>query len=111
LQTIAPLSEALWPGVRAVLVREKYLGALVKNDEARVRRFLGIVWHVLRSGTTWVALRRLNRAFEAAYRRFLRWSRRGLFEALFGASVPTGEIAEAQIDSTSCKVHRAAYGK
>jgi len=108
---IPPLSEAVWSTIRASLERCKYIGALAKNNEASVRRFLGIVFHVLHSGTTWAALRRLHPCFEAAYRRFLRWSRKGVFAAIFEASAPQGAIAEGQIDSTSCKVHRAAYGK
>ena len=108
---IPPLSEAVWPTVRASLERCKYIGALANNKEASVRGFLGIVWHVLHSGTTWAALRPLHRTFEAAYRRFLRWARKGLFAVIFAASAPQGTMAEGQIDSTSCKVHRAAYGK
>ena len=108
---IPHLSEAVWPTVRAALERCKYIGSLAKNNEADVRRFLGIVWHVLHSGTTWTALRRLDPMFEAAYRRFLRWSRKGVFAVIFGTSVPQGVVAEGQIDSTSCKVHRAAFGK
>jgi len=108
---IPPLSETVWSTIRASLEPIKHIGSLVKNNEDGVRRFLGIVWHVLHSGTTWAALRPLDTAFEAAYRRFLRWSRLGLFEAIFQASVPQGTVVEGQIDSTSSKVHRAAYGK
>ena len=111
MPSIPPLSEAVWPTVRAALERCKYIGALAKNNEASVRSFLGIVLHVLHSGTTWAALRPLHRTFEAAYRRFLRWSRKGVFAAVFKASAPQGAVAEGQIDSTSSKVHRAAYGK
>ena len=111
MPSIPPLSEAVWPTVRASLERCKYIGALVKNNEASVRGFLGIVFHVLHGGTTWAALRPLHPTFEAAYRRFLRWARKGVFAVVFEASVPQGAVAEGQIDSTSCKVHRAAYGK
>ena len=99
--TIPPLDETIWPDVRASLVRIKYIGSLLENDEAGVQRFLGIVFHVLHSGTTWAALRPLHPAFEAAYRRFLRWSRKGVFAAIFEASAPQGAVAEGQIDSTS----------
>ena len=109
--TIPPLDEAIWPDVRASLIRIKYIGSLLENDEDGVRRFLGIVFHVLHSGTTWAALRPLHPCFEAAYRRFLRWSRKGVFAVIFEASVPQGAVAQGQIDSTSCKVHRAAFGK
>lgn len=111
MPSIPPLSEAIWPTIRASLERCKYVGSFVKNDEDGVRQFLGIVWHVLHSGTTWAALRPLDPAFEAAYRRFLRWSRKGFFGHIFAATVPPGAIMEGQIDSTSAKVHRAAYGK
>lgn len=108
---IPPLCEAVWTHIRAALEPIKHIGALVKNNEDDVRRFLGIVHHVLHGGTTWAVLRPIDRCFEAAYRRFLRWSHRGLFGDIFHDTVPEGALKEGQIDSTSCKVHRAAYGK
>jgi len=108
---IPPLPEAVWSTIRASLEPIKHIGSLVKNNEDGVRRFLGVVWYVLHSGTTWAALRALDEAFEAAYRRFLRWSHKGVFAGIFQASVPSGTVIEGRIDSTSSKVHRAAYGK
>lgn len=108
---IKTLDISTWNTLKPLLEREKYIGSLCKTQTHKIRRFVAIVLHVLKTGITWTGLRRLGRVFEAAYRRFLRWAQRGIFARLFESTVPDGDIEEAQIDSTYMKAHRYAYGK
>jgi transposase len=108
---IKMLDTSTWNTLKPLLDREKYIRSLCQSQTRSNRQFLGIVIHVLKTGITWSGLRRLGRLFEAAYRRFLRWSQRGIFARLFDSTVPKYPIDEAQIDSTYMKAHRYAYGK
>lgn len=108
---IKPLDEALWNTLKPSLMCEKYIGSLCISAEFKMRQFLAIVIHVMQTGTTWVGLRRLGRLFEAAYQRFLAWSKKGIFERIFLSTIPKKRILEAQIDSTYLKVHRYAHGR
>ena len=108
---IKTLDISTWKPLKHLIEREKCNGSLCQTQTIKIRRFLAIVLHVLKTGITWTGLRRLGRVFEAAYRRFLRWAQRGIFARLFEATIPDGPIEEGQIDSTYMKAHRYAYGK
>lgn len=75
------------------------------------RRVISGIIHMLRSGARWRDCPSAYGPYTTIYNRFNRWSRQGIwfaiFEALTGSTGITGTIA---IDSSSIKAHRSAGG-
>ena len=80
----------------------------VRQDDRRI--ISGIV-HRLREGCRWRALPAEYGPYTTVFNRYNRWSKRGLWQAIFtalaGCAEPPGV---AMIDSTAVRAHRAASG-
>jgi transposase len=77
-------------------------------DDQRV--ISGIV-HVLRSGCRWKDAPAAYGPAKTLYNRFVRWARKGVWEAIFLAlSEAGGPPAALMIDATHVKAHRSAAG-
>ena len=75
------------------------------------RRVISGIVHMLKSGARWRDCPSAYGPYTTVYNRFNRWSRQGvwhaIFEALTGHSGVYGSVA---IDSTHIKAHRSAAG-
>ena len=100
------LSDAEWARIEPLLPRGRR-GAHRVDD----RRVLSGIVHMLRSGARWRDCPAAYGPYTTIYNRFNRWSRQGIwfaiFEALTGA---TGVVGTAAIDSSHIKTHRSAAG-
>ena len=100
------LSDAEWARVEPLLPRGRR-GAHRVDD----RRVISGIVYMLRSGGRWRDCPAVYGPYTTIYNRFNRWSRQGvwlaIFEAVTGAS---GVIGTAAIDSSHVKAHRSAAG-
>lgn len=75
------------------------------------RRVISGIIHMLRSGARWRDCPPDYGPYTTVYNRFNRWSRQGIWLAMFAAITgSTGVIATAAIDSSHVKAHRSAAG-
>ena len=100
------LSDAEWSRLEPLMPRRRR-GAHRVDD----RRVISGIVHMLRSGARWRDCPAAYGPYTTIYNRFNRWSRQGIwfamFEALTGSTGITGTVA---IDSTYIKAHRSAAG-
>jgi transposase len=100
------LSDEEWARIEPLLPTGR-CGARRVDD----RRVISGIVHMLRIGARWRDCPAEYGPHTTIYNRFHRWSRQGVwfavFEALTGQSGAWGAVA---IDSTSIKVHRSAAG-
>jgi transposase len=100
------LNDRQWAKMAPLLPR--YVRGKKRVDDRRV--ISGII-HVLRSGCRWSEAPEAYGPSKTLYNRFVRWSLRGVWQAMFAALAATGgPPAEALLDSTHIKVHRSASG-
>ena len=75
------------------------------------RRVISGIVHRLREGCRWRALPEVYGPYTTVFNRYNRWSKRGLWQAIFAALAESGEPpGAAMIDSSSIKAHRSASG-
>jgi len=75
------------------------------------RRVISGIVHMLRSGARWRDCPAAYGPYTTIYNRFNRWSRQGIWFAMFEALTgSTGITATVSIDSTHIKAHRSAAG-
>ena len=75
------------------------------------RRVISGIIHMLRSGARWRDCPLEYGPYTAIYNRFNRWSRQGVWLAMFKAVTgSSGVIGTASIDSSHVKAHRSAAG-
>src|ERR1700754_4632567 len=88
----------MWPIIRRS-------ARIWKNNEARERGFVEQLWWAVRAGVPWAEIpTRLGRSLR---RRCARWQQRGIWAALFDASIPSEPAAgTVMVDSTTLKAHR-----
>src|SRR5207244_8559492 len=97
---------AEWARIEALLPRGRR-GAHRVDD----RRVISGILHMLRSGARWRDCPAEYGPYMTVYNRFNRWSRQGIWLAMFAAV--TGQaavIGTAAIDSPHVKAHRSAAG-
>lgn len=105
------LSDAEWARIEPLLPRGRK-GARRVDD----RRVISGIVYMLRCGARWRDCPAAYGPYTTVYNRFNRWSRQGiwlaLFQALTGHSGVFGApgFATAAIDSTHIKAHRSAAG-
>jgi transposase len=76
----------------------------------RNREIISGIIHVLRIGCRWRDCPAAYGPPTTVYNRFNRWSKRGLWQALFQALVSYDAANQQSIDSTAAKAHRCAAG-
>lgn len=100
------LTDAEWERIEPLLPRGR-CGARRVDD----RRVISGIVHMLRIGARWRDCPPEYGPYTTIYNRFHRWSRQGVwfavFEALTGQSGVWGSVA---IDATHIKAHRSAAG-
>ena len=100
------LSAVEWCRLEPLMPRGR-LGAHRVDD----RRVISGIVHMLRSGARWRDCPAAYGPYTTIYNRFNRWSRQGIWFAMFEALTgSTGITATVSIDSTHIKAHRSAAG-
>src|SRR5271154_6220129 len=75
------------------------------------RRVLSGIIHRFREGCRWRAMPDEYGPYTTVFNRYNRWSKRGLWQAIFAALVECADApALVMIDSSGVKAHRAASG-
>ena len=106
MKGITWLSDAEWMRIEPLLPRGRR-GAHRVDD----RRVISGIVHMLRSGARWRDCPTAYGPYTTIYNRFNRWSRQGLWFAIFEALTGhSGIYGLAAIDSTHIKAHRSAAG-
>ena len=100
------LSDEDWKQIDPLLPRGRR-GAHRVDD----RRVISGIMHMLRSGARWRDCPPEYGPYTTIYNRFNRWSRQGIWLAMFKALTgSTGVIGTAAIDASHVKAHRSAAG-
>jgi transposase len=100
------LSDPEWARIEPLLPRGRR-GAHRVDD----RRVISGIVHMLRTGAPWRSCPAVYGPYTTVYNRFNRWSRQGIWLAMFKAL--TGQspvIGTTSIDSTHVRAHRSAAG-
>ena len=106
MKSIYWLSDAEWARIEPLLPRGRR-GAHRVDD----RRVISGIVHMLRSGARWRDCPTAYGPYTTIYNRFNRWSRQGIWLAMFEALTGQSPIhGLAAIDSTHIKAHRSAAG-
>ena len=73
------------------------------------RRVISGIIHVIRNGLRWRDAPEIYGSHKTLYNRFVRWSRMGVFDRIFGSLVTGGPEPDiVMIDATHLKAHRTA---
>ena len=101
------LRDAVWASLYAKLVA---IPGIWKRDIERLRQFVEAVVYVLRTGVVWEDLPERFGKPNSLDRRFRRWSRQGIWDALFEGGIPEDELETVMVDATITKAQRFASG-
>lgn len=105
-QGIYWLNDVEWARIEPLLPRGRR-GAHRVDD----RRIISGIVHMLRSGARWRDCPPAYGPYTTVYNRFNRWSRQGLWLAIFQALTGhSGVWGTVSIDATHVKAHRSASG-
>jgi len=73
------------------------------------RRVISGIIHVIRNGLRWRDAPEIYGPHKTLYNRFIRWSRKGVFDRIFSGLAGSGEEPDiVMIDATHLKAHRTA---
>jgi len=101
------LSDAQWKRIEQMLPGKP---GDVGRSGADNRLFVEAVLWIARTGSPWRDLPGEFGNWNSAYVRFARWSRAGVWQAVFAALAKDADFREAMIDSTLVRAHQHAAG-
>jgi len=104
-QEVYWLSDAEWTAVQPHLPSGRR-GARRVDD----RRVISGIMHMLRSGGRWCDCPSVYGPHTTIYNRWNRWSRQGVWQAIFYALTGSSGVFTGSVDSTYVKAHRSAAG-
>ncbi len=101
------ISDEEWQTIHPILAVHKHVRMA---SEAACRAFLVAVLWVLRSGAQWRLLPTEHGQWNSVFKRFSRWCRHGVWEALHTGCVHLPDLQSILIDSTVIRAHPCAAG-
>ena len=105
--TKVKLKAGEWHKIRAYLDEkpEVYVGR-----EKQCRKFVeGVLW-ILRSGAQWRLLPKQYGNWNSVYKRFDRWSERGVWQAMLAHFADDPDMESVMIDSSVVRAHPCSAG-
>jgi transposase len=101
------LSEAQWHKIRDALPGQKHHAGRTALDN---RVFVEAVYWIGRNGGRWRALPAHYGKWSSVYKRFLRWSRNGVWQMVFNTLAVTADTEWLMLDSTIIRANHCAAG-
>ena len=102
------LSDAQWERVAPLCAGKE--GDRGRTGEDNRRFMEGVLW-IARTGAPWRDLPPRFGKWNTVFRRFRRWSEKGVFQRIFEEMSSDLDFAEVQIDGTNMRVHQDATRK
>jgi transposase len=101
------LSEEQWTAIAPVIIgRPDQPGSTGRNN----RMFVEAVLWIVRTGAPWRDLPEIFGNWNSAFRRFSRWSAKGVWERIFVVMSDDPDFEYLIIDSTIVRVHQHGCG-
>jgi transposase len=101
------LSDDLWNKLLQLL---RYQPNIYIGNEAQCRRFIEAVLWIDRTGAQWRMLPSNYGHWNSVFKRFDRWSRRGIWQQLYQRLITEPDLENLLMDSTIFRAHACAAG-
>ena len=103
------LTDAEWEQFKPYIPEEQESVSRGRPSKDSRTMLNGIFW-ILRSGAAWRDLPERYGPWQTVYKRFLKWSKAGIFEKIFQDLAADADMQDISIDSTCIKAHKASAG-
>ena len=101
------LNDAAWDRIALLIIgRPGQKGSTGRNNRMFVE---GVPW-IVRTGSPWRDLPEVFGAWNSVFRRFSRWSRKGVWRRILEALSDDPDFEDLIVDSTIVRAHRHAAG-
>jgi putative transposase len=101
------LSDRQWERVAAHIIgNERTRGSSGRNNRMFVE---GVLW-IVRTGSPWRDLPEVFGCWNSTFRRFSRWSAKGVWHRIFAAMADDPDFEYLILDSTIVRAHQHAAG-
>lgn len=101
------LTDEEWEKIFGTL---RTIGGVHTGYPLQCRMFLDAVLWVLRVGGQWRSLPRERGNWNSVFKRYSRWSKRGVWSSLHGHFTKEADVQDVSIDSTIARAHACAAG-
>jgi transposase len=101
------LSDPTWESIYAFL---KTSPGIYIKDELKCRRFIEAIHWIARSGAQWRLLPDGYGNWNSVFKRFARWSEKGIWQRLFEHFAAEPDMEWIALDSTIVRAHPCAAG-
>ena len=103
------LTDEEWVRIKPYIPEEQETGSRGRPSKDSRQMLNGIYW-VLRSGAAWRDLPERYGPWQTVYKRFMKWSKAGVFAKIFSDLAADADMQDISIDSTCIKAHKASAG-
>lgn len=101
------LSDAQWERIGGLIIgRPDQCGSTGRNNRMFVE---GVLW-IVRTGAPWRDLPEVFGEWNSVFRRFSRWSAKGVWSRIFAAMADDTDFEYLILDSTIVRAHQHASG-
>ena len=102
------LTDEQWNCVHGILESEAYFWP--RPAHLGDREFLHAICWILKTGAPWRDLPKEFGSWHLVYKRFLRWSRRGIFDQIVAVLTKDADREVAMIDGSYVRAHQDSVG-